>query len=72
MKKLYSYRSKIVHGATIKVRDETTEINGQSKQLSAVAVDFLRYTIQFMAENPEYLEPLRLDEYIDKAIKYDR
>ena len=68
MKKIYSYRSKIVHGGTIKDKDRLFEINGKQKDLCYIAVDFLRYTIQFMSENPEYLDSSKLDKYIDDIL----
>ena len=33
-----------------------------------VAVDFLKYVLIFMIENPEYLDVVKIDSFIDEAI----
>lgn len=68
MKKIYNFRSKIVHGASLKDKDKYI-VNGDQKwYIPDVAVDFLRYVLVFMIRNPEFLEPTKIDEYIDSVI----
>lgn len=68
MRKIYTFRSKIVHGGNLKDKDKYIE-NGEEKMfVPYVAVDYLRYTLIFMINNPQFLEPAKIDEYIDKAI----
>ena len=65
MKKIYAYRSKIVHGENLKEKEKYVEINSDKIETCYVAVDFLRYTLLFMTEHQEYLDATKLDEYID-------
>lgn len=68
MKKIYNFRSKIVHGGTLKENDKYVTINDFKAYVPKMAVDFLRYTLVFMIENPEYLDVSKIDIYIDKAV----
>jgi len=68
MKKIYGYRSKIVHGGNLKEKEKYIEINNVKFDICDVAVDFLRYTLLFMTEHQEYLEATKLDEYIDSIL----
>lgn len=65
MKKIYHFRSKIVHGGSLKEKETAIEINGQKIDICDVAVDFLRYTLWFMLEHQEFLDPIKIDEQID-------
>lgn len=65
MKKIYGYRSKIVHGGNLKEKEKYVEINNEKYKTCDVAVDFLRYALLFMTEHQEYLDAAKLDEYID-------
>ena len=68
MKKIYNYRSKIVHGATLKEKDKYHEINDSKVSVEKIAVDFLRYTLLFVLHNPKYLDAKKLDEFIDCSV----
>ena len=68
MKKIYNYRSKIVHGGNLKEKEKSVEINNEKLDTCDVAVDFLRYTLLFMTEHQEYLDATKLDEYIDSML----
>lgn len=68
MKKIYNYRSKVVHGATIKEKDKYFEINGDKYEIEKIAVDFLRHTLLFVLDNKEFLDAQKFDEYIDGNI----
>lgn len=65
MKKIYNYRSKVVHGEKIKENDTFVEVNGSNIPVPKLAVDFLRYTLLFMLEHQEFLETKNIDNYID-------
>lgn len=68
MKKIYNYRSKIVHGGTLKDKDKYYEINGEKLDVAKIAVDFLRYSLLFMIKHQEFLEAKKIDEYIDSIM----
>ena len=68
MKKIYNFRSKIVHGGKLKESEQYVDINGCKVFVPKMAVDFLRYVLIFMIEKPEYLEVSKIDSYIDEAI----
>ena len=68
MKKIYNYRSKIVHGGNLKDKDKYLSINGDKVDISKIAVDFLRYTLLFMIKNPEFLDSKKMDEYLDNNL----
>lgn len=68
MKKIYGYRSKIVHGGNLKEKEKYVEINNEKIDICNVAVEFLRYTLLFMTEHQEYLDATKLDEYIDGSL----
>ena len=68
MKKIYNYRSKIVHGGEISDKVKFIEINNEKVELSRVAVDFLRYTLLFVLEHQEFTEDGKFDKYIDELM----
>ncbi len=68
MKKIYNYRSIVVHGGTIKEKDKFFEINDSKVEIEKIAVDFLRYTLLFVLHNPEYLDAKKFDEFIDSIV----
>jgi hypothetical protein len=68
MKRIYNYRSKIVHGETMKEKDKYYEINDSKVGIEKIAVDFLRYTLLFVLHNPEYLDAKKFDEFIDLTV----
>lgn len=68
MKSIYNYRSKVVHGGTIKEKDKYHEINNSKVEIEKIAVDFLRYTLLFVLHNPEFLDAKKFDEFIDTII----
>lgn len=69
MKKIYGFRSKIVHGATYKEKDKIINIDGKNCEIVDVAKEFLKCILLFILKNPEYLDAKKFDEYIDKKIK---
>lgn len=72
MKKIYNYRSKIVHGGTLKDKDTLLEINEDKVHISQIAVEFLRYTLLFLTEHNEFLDTKKFDEYIDKMLSEEK
>lgn len=68
MKKIYKYRSTMVHGGTLKPADKVYTIDGIDVEIDKVAVDFLRYTLLFVIHNPEYLDAKKIDEFIDSKM----
>lgn len=68
MKKIYNYRSMIVHGGIIKDKDKKYAINNIDFPIEQVAVDFLRYTLLFIIKNINFLDASEFDKYIDKMI----
>ena len=68
MKKIYNYRSVMVHGGTLKQADKFHTINGVNIEIDKIAVDFLRQTLLFVINNPEYLDAKKFDEYIDSVM----
>lgn len=68
MKKIYNYRSVMVHGGTLKPKDEYYTINGKNIEINRIAVDFLRQTLLFVINNLEYLDAKKFDEYIDSVM----
>jgi len=68
MRKIYKYRSKIVHGEKIKDNEKVYEIDGSSIAIEKIAVDFLRQTLIFVLHNPEFTDTKKFDECIDNAI----
>lgn len=68
MRKIYNYRSKIVHGGAIKEKDKYYEINDEKIEIERITVDFLRYTLLFILHNEEFLDSSKFDDYLDANI----
>ena len=68
MKKIYNFRSKIVHGGKLKENEKYVDVNEVKVFVPKMAVEFLRYVLIYMIENPEYLDVTKIDSYIDEAI----
>ena len=68
MKKIYAYRSTVVHGGKIKEKNKYIDINGEKREIEKIAVDFLRQTLFFVLNNPQYLDAQKFDSFIDEAI----
>lgn len=68
MKKIYNYRSSVVHGATLKDKDRFYINNDSKIPIEKIAVDFLRQTLLFVLHNPEYIDAKKFDECIDNAV----
>ena len=68
LRKIYNYRSKIVHGAAVKDKDKFYSINGVNIEFETIAVDFLRHTLLFIIQYPEFLDPNKFDQYIDNVL----
>ena len=68
MKKIYNYRSKIVHGSTMKESDMRYTFGETVMDIPEIAVDFLRYTLLFMAKHQDFLVASNFDAYIDRIM----
>ena len=68
MKKIYSYRSTVVHGGKMKEKNKYIDINGEKREIEKIAVDFLRQTLFFVLNNPKYLDAQKFDCFIDESI----
>lgn len=68
MRKIYNYRFAIVHGKKSKDKETIINIKDSTFHVKDLAIEFLRYSIIFMINHPEYLDATKLDEEIDKAI----
>lgn len=68
MKKIYNYRSKIVHGGTMKEKERYCDINGTKLEVQLIAIEFLRYSLLFVAKHQEFLDAKKFDEYIDNNL----
>lgn len=68
MKKVYNYRSKIVHGSRLKDQDQYIEINGTKYMMWNIAVEFLRYALMFITMHQEYLDAAKFDECLDNLL----
>lgn len=63
LKKIYDYRSAIVHGST--KADKKREIVYRDKErvpTSAMAIDYLRLILRILIENSEFRSPPKIDE----------
>lgn len=69
MKGIYNYRSKVVHGGEIKDKDRYYVRGDERLNYEDIAVDFLRQTILFILENPQFLDAKKIDEEIDRLIQ---
>ena len=65
LKKIYNYRSKIVHGVTLKEKDKFYDYLDNKYYIPELAIKMLRHTLIFVILNPEYLNPNKIDEFID-------
>lgn len=68
MKKVYNYRSKIVHGSDLKDKEQYFELNKTKHAVWDIAVEFLRCTLMFVTMHQEYLDSTKFDEYIDNVL----
>ena len=68
MKKIYGYRSGVVHGRKLKDSEKYYEVQGEKTEIEHIAVDFLRQALLFILKNPAFLDVKKFDEYIDEAI----
>lgn len=61
-KKIYAYRSAIIHGRTEKVKERILKTSADEPiPMVQLAVQRLRGAIQAILEHPEYLDPERID-----------
>ena len=73
MRKIYNYRSRVVHGDELRDNDKIIEINDTKMEVEDLAVDFLRCTLLYILKNPKYLDAKKFDECIDGIIaKYKK
>lgn len=68
MKKIYGYRSGVVHGRKLKDSEKYYEVQGKKTEIEQIAVDFLRQALLFILKNPAFLDVKKFDEYIDEAV----
>ena len=68
MKRIYKYRSKVVHGSILKDKDKAYRLNNVDVPIENIAVDFLRQTLLFVLKNPEYADATKFDESIDNSL----
>ena len=52
MKKIYAYRSAIVHGRKIHNNDEYITVGNDQIYVKEIAIDFLRYALLFILKIP--------------------
>jgi len=67
---LYKYRSDIVHSRKVKPAARTIQLS-ESVTIETIelAIDYLKYAIEILAKNPEYLESKKIDELIMKKLE---
>ena len=62
VKRIYKYRSKVVHGSTESTKSRLIKIDDKKNiEVVSKASEYLRYTIQTLAENSKYLAPETID-----------
>jgi hypothetical protein len=68
-KKIYDYRSAVVHGSRGSDKKRLVKLPTQSEAVPAVALglSLLRYTINALAKRPELLDSKRLDAHLLRA-----
>jgi hypothetical protein len=66
LKKIYAYRSAIVHGAKEldKLKKSKIEIDGSSIHCNYLALKILRHALKFFIDNPEFLDLKKLENKI--------
>ena len=63
LKKVYGYRSAVVHGsATAARKEEIVRQGGDKVPAHAVAVDLLRLALSVLLQHPRYRDPKAIDE----------
>jgi hypothetical protein len=63
IKKIYSYRSALVHGSSQSSKNKEIVRNDNSTMSTgALAVEYLRMAIKILIENPKYRKPASIDE----------
>lgn len=68
LKKIYSLRSKIVHGSKIADKDKYYAIDDVKYYLPDLAIKYLRQTIIFMLDHPKFLKSEEFDNYLDAVV----
>lgn len=68
LKKIYSLRSRIVHGSKIADKDKYCNIDDVKYYLPELAIKYLRQTIIFMLDHPKFLKSEEFDSYIDTVV----
>lgn len=63
MKHIYRFRSAVVHGSTKASAKREMAVGGEGKVPTVTAaIDYLRMAIKVLIDNPEYLNPGKIDE----------
>ena len=72
MKKIYNFRSAIVHGRELKDK-EIYIVKGEKKiHVKDLAIEFLRFILIFILKNEEFLDAKKFDEELDAALLHER
>lgn len=66
LKRIYAYRSAIVHGAkeSDKSKKSLIEINGKSFHCNFFALEILRHSLKFFIDNPQFMDLKELENRI--------
>jgi hypothetical protein len=60
-KRIYTVRSKIVHGEGMSASGAALKRNGQEIPVADAAIEHLRHALKTLIENPKYLDVARID-----------
>jgi Apea-like HEPN len=66
VKKIYEFRSAVVHGSSRIESKREIKIKNDAKPIKTIAIanDYLREVIGILIENPQYLEPKEIDKLL--------
>ncbi len=68
MKKIYAYRSAVVHGSSTLNSKREIKLPNIAKPISTISLanDYLRSTLKILTKNPKYLDPKEIDKLLIK------
>jgi hypothetical protein len=64
MKRIYTFRSKIVHGADDAVKFREIDRDGTKVSATSAAVEHLRVAFDVLIKNPALLDPMKIDIFL--------
>ena len=67
MKSIYAFRSDIVHGRDLE-KNSSIKIGGNNVLTKDLAVEFLRYSLLFIIQNQDFLNPNSFEEALDNSL----